>query len=121
MAAGTAEGVFLSRDRGESWARISPESNRDLRPVVSLAFHPGAPYPVRGNNPFTVENHRRRATWESIDSGMIDDSDVFSLRVDANKPALMFASACSGVYRSETSGSLWTRLPTPPEPSAPIM
>ena len=40
IAAGTGEGVFLSRDAGASWARISPESNRDLRPVVSLAFHP---------------------------------------------------------------------------------
>jgi photosystem II stability/assembly factor-like uncharacterized protein len=45
---------------------------------------------------------------------MIDDSDVFSLRVDGNKPGVMFASACSGVYRSESAGSLWTRLPTPP-------
>ncbi|MDQ2945179.1 MAG: hypothetical protein M3Y27_04435 [Acidobacteriota bacterium] len=115
MAAGTAEGVFLSRDRGESWSRISPESNRDLRPVVSLAFHPTDPHILyAGTTHLAWRTTNAGATWESIDSGMIDDSDVFSLRVDANKPALMFASACSGVYRSSTSGSLWTRLPTPP-------
>ncbi len=115
MAAGTAEGVFLSRDRGESWSRISPVSNRDLRPVVSLAFHPRDPNILyAGTTHLPWRTTDGGATWESIDSGMIDDSDVFSLRVDAKKPALMFASACSGVYRSESSGSLWTRLPTPP-------
>ena len=115
MAAGTAQGVFLSSDRGENWSRISPESNQDLRPVVSLAFHPADRQILyAGTTHLAWRTKDEGRNWESIDSGMIDDSDVFSLRVDADKPALMFASACSGVYRSDNAGSLWTRLPTPP-------
>ena len=40
IAAGSGTGVFLSRDAGASWKRISPEGDSELRPVVSLAFHP---------------------------------------------------------------------------------
>lgn len=114
MAAGTAEGVYLSRDRGQNWSRISPESNRDLRPVVSLAFHPSSDRILyAGTTHLAWRTQDGGATWDSINNGMIDDSDVFSLRVDSNRPATMFASACSGVYRSESAGSQWTRLPTP--------
>src|SRR4051794_18152083 len=38
---GTTSGVFLNSDSG--WKRISPESNQDLKPVVSLAFDPENP------------------------------------------------------------------------------
>ncbi len=114
MAAGTEQGVFLSRDRGENWSRISPEANRDLRPVVSLAFDPRDHRILyAGTTHLAWRTMDAGANWESIDAGMIDDSDVFSLRVDANKSALLFASACSGVYRSDSAGALWTRLPTP--------
>ena len=45
---------------------------------------------------------------------MIDDSDVFSIAVDTQSPANVFASACSGVYRSVDAGSSWKRMATPP-------
>jgi ligand-binding sensor domain-containing protein len=41
---------------------------------------------------------------------MLDDSDVFSIHVDAARPLKVFASACSGIYRSSNSGSNWTKL-----------
>jgi photosystem II stability/assembly factor-like uncharacterized protein len=44
---------------------------------------------------------------------MIDDSDVFSIVVDARSPATVYASACSGVYRSGDGGTSWRRMTTP--------
>jgi photosystem II stability/assembly factor-like uncharacterized protein len=41
---------------------------------------------------------------------MIDDSDVFSLEVDATDPRRIFASACSGIYASGDRGSRWSKL-----------
>ena len=114
VAAGTGEGVFLSRDAGASWARISPEANRELRPVVSLAFHPeNRDILYAGTTHLPWRTRDGGARWESIHSGMLDDSDVFSIAVERQSPATVFASACSGVYRSADGGNLWKRLPTP--------
>jgi photosystem II stability/assembly factor-like uncharacterized protein len=41
---------------------------------------------------------------------MIDDSDVFSVIVDHDNPSVVFASACSGIYKSETGGSLFSKI-----------
>ncbi len=115
VAAGTSEGVFLSRDAGESWAAISPPNDRELRPVVSLAFHPtdsGVVYAGTTHLPWRTRDGG--AHWQSIHSGMLDDSDVFSISVDSRSPSTVFASACSGVYRSGDGGSSWRRMATPP-------
>jgi photosystem II stability/assembly factor-like uncharacterized protein len=114
IAAGAADGVYLSRDAGESWSRISPQSNRELRPVVSLAFHPGnSKVLYAGTTHLPWRTINGGTTWESIHDGMHDDSDVFSIRVDPRNPERVFASACSGVYKSTNGGVSWTRLPTP--------
>jgi photosystem II stability/assembly factor-like uncharacterized protein len=115
VAAGTDEGVFLSRDGGDNWSAITPAGDRELHPVVSLAFHPtDAAVLYAGTTHLPWRTLDGGAHWESIHSGMLDDSDVFSIAVDARSPAHMFASACSGVYRSEDAGRGWKRMATPP-------
>jgi photosystem II stability/assembly factor-like uncharacterized protein len=115
LAAGAADGVYLSADGGKTWKRISPESNLELRPVVSLAFHPTRQNVIYAGTPHlpwrTTDGGAR---WESIHTGMIDDSDVFSIQSNRAAPNVVVASACSGVYRSTNAGAGWTRLPTPP-------
>lgn len=114
IAAGTGEGVFLTRDAGVTWARISPESNTELRPVVSLAFNPANRDIIyAGTTHLPWRTRDGGANWESIHSGMIDDSDVFSIAVQARSPESVFASACSGVYHSGNGGASWTHLNTP--------
>jgi photosystem II stability/assembly factor-like uncharacterized protein len=114
IAAGTGEGIFRSGNAGESWARISPEDNQELRPVVSLAFNPGDKNILyAGTTHLPWRTNDGGASWESIHTGMIDDSDVFSIQVDAKQPESVFASACSGLYQSSDSASHWNKLPTP--------
>jgi photosystem II stability/assembly factor-like uncharacterized protein len=45
-----------------------------------------------------------------MSSGLIDDSDIFSIRVDPANPKLVFASACSGIYRSDSGGEAWLKI-----------
>ena len=115
VAAGAADGVYLSRDSGETWRRISPESNLELRPVVSLAFHPASSdFLYAGTTHLPWRTVDGGASWQAIHTGMLDDSDVFSMHVDPEHPQVVYASACSGVYRSRDAGRLWTHLSTPP-------
>ena len=111
MAAGTRTGVFLSRDAGQSWARISPESNRELQPVVSLAFDPKSSSILYAGTPHLPwKTADAGKTWTSLSAGMHDDSDVFSIVVDRDQPTRVYASACSGIYVSGASGSSWRKL-----------
>jgi len=111
LIAGTLEGVFMSRDSGASWQRISPESNRELRNIDSLAVDPRRPeivYVGTFHLPWKTSDGGR--TWTSIQRGMIDDSDVMSILVDRSNPARVYASACSGIYRSNNGGAAWQKV-----------
>ena len=114
IAAGTADGVYLSKNGGANWARISPAGDPELRPVVSLAFHPSNDailYAGTTHLPWATTNGG--ASWQSIHNGMLDDSDVFSIQVDPRDPSRVFSSACSGVYGSTDAAANWKRFPTP--------
>jgi photosystem II stability/assembly factor-like uncharacterized protein len=111
LAAGARDGVMLSRDGGESWTRISPAENRELQPVVSLAFDPvNSKILYAGTPHLPWKTVNGGTSWRSIHDGMADDSDVFSIEVDPKRPPRVFASACSGIYLSVNGGSTWRKL-----------
>ena len=109
--AGTRSGVFRSIDNALTWQRITPADDREFQNVDSLAVAPGDPqiiYVGTYHLPWkTVDGGK---TWSSIASGMIDDSDIMSLRIDGKNPRRIFSSSCSGIYRSEDGGASWTKL-----------
>jgi photosystem II stability/assembly factor-like uncharacterized protein len=111
LAAGTLTGVFRSGDGGRSWRRISPEGHVDLKNVGSLAFDPGAAdtlYAGTWHLPWKTTNGGR--TWYPISKGMIDDSDVMTLTIDRKRPPVVYATACSGIYRSTDAAGRWTKI-----------
>ena len=48
--------------------------------------------------------------WHNIKKGVIDDSDVFSIIIDPEQPKIVFASACSGIYKSENAAELFKKI-----------
>ncbi|HTS25161.1 MAG TPA: hypothetical protein VMH81_04765 [Bryobacteraceae bacterium] len=111
IAAGVSDGVYLTRDGGENWARISPESNHALMPVVSLDFDPRTSEVLYAGTPHLPwKTYDGGKSWHSVRDGMADDSDVFSIHVDTGQPNQVFASACSGMYRSLNQALSWTKL-----------
>jgi len=111
IAAGTQEGVFLTRDGGETWTRISSPGLAGPWPVVSLAFDPSDSDIVYAGTPHLAwKTTDGGATWRRIHRGMQEDSDVFSIDVDWNRPKRLFAGACSGIYRSLDGGGTWVSL-----------
>ncbi len=41
---------------------------------------------------------------------MLDDSDVFSIIIDPKTPSRVYASACSGIYKSDNGAELFHRV-----------
>ncbi len=111
LVAGTRSGVFLSLDRGKNWQRISSEGDEELKNVDSLAIDPRDPqviYVGTYHLPWLTRDGGKN--WKPVIAGIIDDSDIMSLRLDATNPSRVFMSACSGIYRSENQGAEWTKL-----------
>ena len=111
IAAGTLNGVFLSRDGGHSWARITPQGNPALRNIESLVFDPSHPEILyAGTWHLTWKTGDGGASWAPAHTGMIDDSDVMTLTIAAQNPETVYATACSGIYRSTDGALQWNKL-----------
>jgi photosystem II stability/assembly factor-like uncharacterized protein len=111
LAAGTSKGVFVSDDRGATWRRTSRENDPEMQEITALAFDPADIKVLYAGTPHLPwKTTDAGVSWHSISSGLIDDSDIFSIRVDPMHPQLVFASACSGIYRSDTGGEAWHKI-----------
>jgi len=111
LVAGTHSGVFRSVDSGKTWRRISPEGDAELKNLDSVAIDPRDPQVIYAGTyhlPWLTQDGGK--TWKPIIAGIIDDSDIMSLRLDATNPERVYMSACSGIYRSENQGGQWTKL-----------
>jgi len=111
IAAGTLTGVFVSRDGGQRWRRITPEGHSDLHNIESLAFDPTDPQVIYAGTWHLVwKTLDGGAAWVPVHSGMIDDSDVMTLTVDPLHPQTIYSTACTGIYRSTDGAVQWTKL-----------
>ena len=111
LVAGTRSGVFRSANSGKTWEAISPPGDPELRNVDSVAVDPADPNTIYAGTyhlPWkTIDGGK---TWKPVTAGLIDDSDIMSMRVDATNPSRLYLSACSGIYRSDNRGEQWTKL-----------
>ena len=111
FVAGTLRGVWLSDDSGKTWSRISDPLNFEMAASSAVAIDtkdPNIIYAGTSHLPWKTTDGGK--TWESIHTGMIDDSDVFSIYVNPSDPGEVLASACSGLYLSGSRGDQWKKL-----------
>ena len=111
LLAGTLEGVFRSTDEGLTWTLISPQGSREIHEVESLAVDPANTdivYAGTWHLPWKTKDGGK--SWNNIKQGLIDDSDVFSIILDPEKPSTVFLSACSGIYKSLNAGVKFRKI-----------
>lgn len=108
-------GVFRSTDGGKSWQRISPVGDKEIHNIESVAIDP------RDTNVIYIGTWH--LPWKTTDGGltwkqtgykavgMIDDSDIFGINVLPSNPDVVYVNACSGIYRSGSTGEKWAKLP----------
>src|SRR6185437_782216 len=105
------DGIYRSRNAGETWTRISPESSAEIKNIESIAIDPNDPemiYAGTWHLPWKTTDGGR--SWHNIKNGVVDDSDVFSIIIDPKQPQVVYASACSGIYKSESAGELFHKI-----------
>lgn len=106
---GTPEGVWISKNKGESWNKIS--SNTMPVNVNSLAIDPRTNDTIYAGTWWRAyKSTDAGKNWKLIKDGMIDDSDVFSININDKNNDMVFASACSGIYQSQNGGEKWTKV-----------
>jgi photosystem II stability/assembly factor-like uncharacterized protein len=111
LVAGALSGVFRSADGGRKWTRISEENSEAVRNVESVAIDPVDPdviYAGTWHLPWkTVDGGR---SWRLVRAGFVTDSDVMTLTVDRRSRDQLFATACTGIYRSQDAAARWTKI-----------
>ncbi|MEP6705478.1 MAG: hypothetical protein ABJB34_11790, partial [Acidobacteriota bacterium] len=106
---GTTNGVFVSKNSGDDWEKISSST-------MPVNLNSMAIDPRRGSTIYAGTNWRPYKStdggqsWRLIKAGMIDDSDVFAVTLDPRNAEHVIASACSGIYESFSGGDTWKKI-----------
>ena len=109
LLVGALDGVWLSKDSGDSWEKIS--STTMPMNVDSLVIDPrNASTFYAGTWWRAYKSTDSGQNWRLIKDGMIDDSDVFAVTIDPRDANHLVASACSGIYDSVNGGERWAKL-----------
>ena len=108
MIAGTLSGAYVTVDGGQTWKQVG---GKVFEKAESVAIDPVDPDLLYvGTWRLGYKSSDFGMTWIRVDKGMPLDSDVFSIAISAKNPAVVYSSACSGVYRSSNRAQTWSRL-----------
>ncbi|MGH9946873.1 MAG: VPS10 domain-containing protein [Pyrinomonadaceae bacterium] len=109
LFAGSDTGVWVSKNSGDDWEKISSSSMP--RDINSLEIDPRSSATIyAGTSWRPYKSTDSGKSWRLIKAGMIDDSDIFSITVNSRDQDHIFASACSGIYESLNGGEQWKKV-----------
>jgi photosystem II stability/assembly factor-like uncharacterized protein len=112
LLAGSKTRLLRSTNAGNNWEKISTEGYPDIRNINSVAVDPRSTDSLyAGTNHLPWQTTDGGKTWSRNVTGMLDDSDIMGITVDQADPKLVYVNACSGIYRSNSAGKQWTKIP----------
>ncbi len=118
--AGTDDGlVWITRDGGANWSKITPPGIAPWSKIAQIDASrlddDTAYVAVNGEriddmHPHAFRTHDGGKSWQSITTGLADDSPVNAVRADPLQPGLLYAATETGVYVSLDDGDRWRPL-----------
>ena len=123
VIAGTSAGIFVSRDRGETWgtARMSIAGSVVISIVFSPNYHLDGIVLAGSLEDGLFYSNNRGQTWHSRNFGVLD-ATVFSFAFSPGfaRDATVYAATETTVYHSYNGGLAWKDLSFPDE-AAPVL
>jgi photosystem II stability/assembly factor-like uncharacterized protein len=111
--------VYITRDGGKNWSKITPPGVPDFGRVSLIdasPHNPGGAYVAVKNyqnddrKPYIFKTADYGKTWTKIVSGIPDNDFVHAVREDPVKPGLLFAGTEHGIYVSFDDGGQWQSI-----------
>ncbi|MFM8552182.1 MAG: WD40/YVTN/BNR-like repeat-containing protein [Nitrospiraceae bacterium] len=114
--AATLNGMYQSRDQGQSWSRIAQSLPDQMISAMLLdRVQPGTIYVASREGVHRSKD--RGATWQALNQGLAT-LNVRSLAQSQIDPAVWYVGTNgSGLYRSKDGGETWAAMP-PVKPAA---
>ncbi|HMG72652.1 MAG TPA: hypothetical protein VK582_04055 [Pyrinomonadaceae bacterium] len=111
--------VFVTRDEGKRWTKITPPGLPDLARVslIDASPHkPGTAYVAAKNYlqedraPYIFRTDDFGKTWTKIVNGIKAGDYVHAVREDPKRPGLLYAGTEHGIYISFDNGEHWQTI-----------
>src|ERR1700683_1989983 len=110
-------GVFHSQNGGNTWANLAPIPSAPF--VFSVTVDPRDSHTLYASTGQSgaFKSTDGGASWVAINKGVPPAPDgtldVFQIWADPNSPAVLLASAFTGLLRSANAGANWTQVLNP--------
>lgn len=112
LFAGAKTGLFRSTNAGKDWEKIDTSAYPDIHNINSVACDPTNPQVIyAGTHHLAWKTVDDGKTWKLVQKGVVDDSDIMGITVDDHNGKLVYINACSGIYRSDSAGEKFIKVP----------
>ena len=111
--------IHISRDGGQNWDNVTPETMPEWTLINSIEADPfndgglfvaGTRYKMGDFKPYLYYTKNYGADWEEITNGIPDEHFTRVIRADPKREGLLYAGTESGIYISYNNGKNWHSL-----------
>ncbi|HTX05320.1 MAG TPA: hypothetical protein VMD06_05790 [Steroidobacteraceae bacterium] len=111
--------VYVTRDGGGSWSKVTPPHAPAWARVYQIDVSPSDPgtayvafdaHELGDNRPYAYATSDYGRSWRSLGAALPDDASVMVVRADPNDSQVLAAGTMTGVWISRDGGHEWTHL-----------